>query len=224
MAGKLNETGVKVHPRTAEVLIRQVGGDLRLLDMEIRKLATYAGPSGSITPETVTELVSRTLEQDVFKLVDRVARRRTAEGIALFTICCRTGRSRSASALIIRQFRLMLRVKVLAAKGMSEREIASTLKVHPYPVKLALRQVNTCSEGALREWLFQSDRGGTGDQVRPDRQDHGGGAPDSVRPVRRSIAISHIRVEKGSGRWGGGEPAFCKRSQPSHHPRPYRMV
>lgn len=157
VAGKLKETGVKVHPRTTEALIRQVGGDLQLLDMEIRKLATYVGTSGRITPETVAEMVPRTLEQDVFKLVDRVARRKTAEGIALFYDLLQNREEPiRILALIIRQFRLMLQVKVLAAKGMSEREIASTLKVHPYPVKLALRQVHTCSEGALREWLFQS--------------------------------------------------------------------
>lgn len=157
VAEKLKETGVEVHPKTGEVLIRQVGGDLRLLDMEIRKLATYAGPSGRITPETVTELVSRTLEQDVFKLVDRVARRRVAEGIALFYDLLQNREEPiRILALIIHQFRLMLQVKVLAAKGMSEREIASTLKVHPYPVKLALRQVSSCSEGALREWLFRA--------------------------------------------------------------------
>ena len=170
VAGKLKETGVEVHPKTGEVLIRQVGGDLRLLDMEIRKLATYAGPSGRITPETVTELVSRTLEQDVFKLVDRVARRRVAEGIALFYDLLQNREEPiRILALIIRQFRLMLQVKVLAAKGMSERGD----RIHPQSSSLSgetcLATGQLLFGGSLAGMAVPGDRGGSGYQIRPDR-------------------------------------------------------
>lgn len=154
---KLKETTVAVHPRTAETLIRQVGGDLHLLDMEIRKLVTYVGTSGRITPETVMDLVPRTLEQDVFKLVDRVARRKVGEAMAIFYDLLQNREEPiRILALIIRQFRLMLQVSVLAARGISERDIASSLKIHPYPVKLSLRQAKAYSEDMLRNLLSRS--------------------------------------------------------------------
>ncbi|PTX64833.1 DNA polymerase III delta subunit [Melghirimyces profundicolus] len=154
---RLKRTGARIHPQTTETLIRQTGGDLRLLDMEIRKLAIYVGPSGTITPDTVAALVPRTLEQDVFKLVDRVARRKTGEAMAVFHDLLENREEPiRVLALLIRQFRLMLQIKVLAGKGLSEREIASQLKVHPYPVKLALRQGKSFPEKTLRTLLHRA--------------------------------------------------------------------
>ncbi|SFS70005.1 DNA polymerase III subunit delta [Marininema halotolerans] len=152
---RLHQTGVKVHPQTVERLIQQVGGDLRLLAMEITKLTTYVGAERTITPDIVEELVPRTLEQDVFKLIDRVSRRRVGEALAIFydLVHHREEPIRILS-LIIRQFRLLLQVKVLAAEGKSEGEIASLLKVHPYPVKLALQQSHSFPENRLRHLLF----------------------------------------------------------------------
>ncbi|WP_169713669.1 DNA polymerase III subunit delta [Paludifilum halophilum] len=154
---RLKSTGVKVHPRTGERLIQLVGNDLRLLHMEIEKMAAYAGKEGTITPETVSDLVPRTLEQDVFKLVDRVVRRQTGQALSVFydLVYNREEPIRILS-LIIRQFRLMLQVKVLAKQGKSEREMAALLKVHPYPVKLALRQGKSYPEKTLRTLLARS--------------------------------------------------------------------
>ncbi|SDW98579.1 DNA polymerase III, delta subunit [Marininema mesophilum] len=157
VSARLQQAEARVHPQTVELLIQQVGGDLRLLAMEIDKLTTYVGKERTITPEIVNELVPRTLEQDVFKLVDRVSRRKIGEALAIFydLVDNREEPIRILS-LIIRQFRLMLQVKVLAEEGKVEREIATVLKVHPYPVKLALQQARTYSENRLRELLFRS--------------------------------------------------------------------
>ena len=40
--------------------------------------------------------------------------------------------------MLASQFRLMLQVKLMYKKGYSEKDMASTLAVHPYRVKLAL--------------------------------------------------------------------------------------
>ncbi|SMO50763.1 DNA polymerase III subunit delta [Melghirimyces algeriensis] len=157
VTNRVKRTGVQADSQTVESLIRQTGPNLRLLDMEISKLVTYVGSSGRITPDTVSELVPRTLEQDVFKLVDRVARRKTGEAMAVYyDLLENREEPLRILALIIRQFRMMLQVKVLAVQGMSEREMASALKVHPYPVKLALQQGKSHPEKTLRHLLYQA--------------------------------------------------------------------
>ncbi|PTM59531.1 DNA polymerase III subunit delta [Desmospora activa] len=154
---RIRQADLLPHPQAAHTLIQHVGSDLRLLDAEIRKLSTYVGAGGTLTPSGVKELVPRTLEQDVFQLTNRVAQRRTGEALAIFyDLLANREEPIRILALVIRQFRLLLQVKVLASQGKGEREIASLLGAHPYPVKLALQQGRSFSEEALRTLLERS--------------------------------------------------------------------
>ncbi|MDR6225082.1 DNA polymerase III subunit delta [Desmospora profundinema] len=157
VAKRIRQAGLTPHPQAADSLIRNVGSDLRLLNGEIEKLAAYVGKGGTLTPAEVAELVPRTLEQDVFKLINQVAQRRTAEALSLFyDLLANREEPIRILSLVIRQFRILLQVKVLAREGKSEREIASLLGLHPYPVKLALQQGRSFPEETLRALLERS--------------------------------------------------------------------
>lgn len=149
--------GVQSQPEAVRRLIRQVGSDLRLLHNECAKLAVYAGAGGTVSVEDVDRMVPRTLEEDVFKLMDRAAGRKVEEAFAiLYDLLNQREEPIRILALIIRQFRILLQVKLLAAQGKSEREIASLLGLHPYPVKLARRQGKAYSERQLRRLLLSA--------------------------------------------------------------------
>ncbi|MFC4076768.1 DNA polymerase III subunit delta [Salinithrix halophila] len=187
VAARLGETKAKIHPQAGERLIQQVGQDLRMLSMEIDKLAAYVGAGGTITPDTVAELVPRTMEQDVFKLVDRVARRQAGEALAVFyDLLCNREEPIRILSLIIRQFRLMLQVKVLSEQGKGEREIASLLKVHPYPVKLAFRQGRSYSEETLRNLLSRS--------IETDRMIKSGQIDKTLAVERLLLSVAEVRI------------------------------
>jgi DNA polymerase-3 subunit delta len=148
---------VNSDPQAVKELIQLVGNDLRLIDQECNKLATYVGQNGTVTAQVVSELVPRTLEQDVFKLTDRIAHRQLDEAFYIwYDLLYQKEEPIRILALIIRQFRLMLQVKLLSQQGMPEKEIASFLKVHPYPVKLALKQGSAFSEKSLRSLLAKA--------------------------------------------------------------------
>lgn len=152
---RFQRRGVKPHPEAIRRLIRRAGNDLRLLHHECDKLAAYAGKGGKISVEDVDRMVPRVLEEDVFKLVDRVAGRKVEEAFSiLYDLLDQREEPIRILALMTRQFRIMLQVKVLAAQGKSEREIASLLGLHPYPVKLARRQGKAFSERQLRRLLL----------------------------------------------------------------------
>ena len=55
--------------------------------------------------------------------------------------------------LVANQFRIMYQVKVLSQDGMSEKEIASFLEIHPYRVKLAKEKSYSYSFADLRNNL-----------------------------------------------------------------------
>jgi DNA polymerase-3 subunit delta len=148
---------VNIEKQALRDLVLLVGNDLRLLHQECVKLATYVGQGGTVTSQVVAELVPRTLEQDVFKLTDRIAHRKIDEAFSIwYDLLYQREEPIRILALIIRQFRLMLQVKVLSQQGMSEKEIASFLKVHPYPVKLAYKQGASFSEKTLRSLLARA--------------------------------------------------------------------
>ncbi|MBA4600781.1 DNA polymerase III subunit delta [Thermoactinomyces mirandus] len=148
-----------VHIDTAALkeFILLVGSDLQLLNQECMKLAAYAGKEGTVTAEAVSMLVPRTLEHDVFKLTEKIAERQIGQAFMIWQdLLFQKEEPVRILALIVRQFRLMLQVKTLAKKGMSDKEMARFLKVHPYPVKLALRHGARFSESQLCQLLMSA--------------------------------------------------------------------
>ncbi|MEJ8547476.1 DNA polymerase III subunit delta [Brevibacillus borstelensis] len=135
-------------------LAERVGGDLRLLDKELEKMSLYVGKGGAITEEVIEKLASRTLEQDVFALIEQIATGRLDRGLRMLYDCLKTGDEPiRLLALMARQFRLLLHVRQWAPKGYTQQQLAGMLKVHPYAVKKAGEQARFFSEEALRRLL-----------------------------------------------------------------------
>lgn len=136
-------------------LVERAGGDLRLLDKELEKMALFVGGSGAvITDEVIETLASCTLEQDVFALIEHAAAGRLDKGLRMLYDCLKTGEEPiRLVALLARQFRLLLHVRQWAPRGYSQQQLAGMLKVHPYAVKKAMEQARHFSEAALRRLL-----------------------------------------------------------------------
>lgn len=148
---------VTIDPSALKELVLLVGEDLQLLNQECTKLITYVGKGGMVTRQTVSELVPRTLEHNIFKLTEKMAERKIDQAFMVWQdLLFQKEEPIRILALMIRQIRLMLQVKTLAKKGMSEKEMARFLKVHPYPVKLALKNGAKFSESQLRQFLISA--------------------------------------------------------------------
>ncbi|GAB7386597.1 DNA polymerase III subunit delta [Bacillaceae bacterium] len=146
--------GVKIEPSAAQQLVARAGDTLQALHHELEKLALYVGNGGEITGDAVTQLVSRTLEHDVFTLIDKVANVQTDAAFhILYDLLKLNEEPIKILNLLARQFRHMLQVKILAGQGYSPKQIASTLKLHPYAVKLVSQQAARFREKDLRAIL-----------------------------------------------------------------------
>ncbi|WNC16833.1 DNA polymerase III subunit delta [Brevibacillus brevis] len=136
-------------------LVERVGGELRLLDKEIEKLAIFVGEGGAITEPVIENLCARTLEQDVFALIEQVALGRLDKALRMLYDCMKTGEEPiKLLSLFARQFRMLLQVRQLAPRGYSQQQMAGMIKVHPYAVKKALEQARHFSEESLRKLLL----------------------------------------------------------------------
>jgi DNA polymerase III subunit delta len=145
---------VSLEKEAIELLLSRLGTKMAVLAKEIEKMALFVGKNGTITKETVDELVARTLEDDVFGLVDHVVHKRTEQALRSFYDLMKQNQEPiQIHALITRQFRIINGVKELHKKGYGEKQIASILKLHPYAVKLAAKHASQFDETFLRHCL-----------------------------------------------------------------------
>lgn len=135
------ELGVSITQDGKELLIQLIGTELSLLAKELDKMAVYVDHGGVIDRHVVTLLVSRSLEQNIFELVEKTVKRQRAEALRIYYDLLRQKEEPiKILALLASQFRMIYQVKLLSMKGYSQQQIASTLKVHPYRIKLAAGQ------------------------------------------------------------------------------------
>ncbi|MFM1651570.1 DNA polymerase III subunit delta [Brevibacillus sp. B_LB10_24] len=136
-------------------LVERVGSDLRLLDKELEKMALYTGNQDAVITDQVIELLaSRTLEQNVFALVEAVVGGQLNEAFRILYDCLKTGEEPiRLLALLARQIRMLLHIKMWAPRGYTQQQLAGMLKVHPYAVKKAMEQARHFDEAGLRRLL-----------------------------------------------------------------------
>lgn len=148
--GRVKKYKVEITKAGKEKLTQLLGYNLVLIAGEIEKLALYIGSGGIIDEGTVEQLVSKTIEQDVFSLVDHVVHKRKHEALQVFyELIKQKEEPIKILSLLARQFRIIYQVKELSERGYSQQKIAGTLKLHPYVVKLASQQGNLFTKAQL---------------------------------------------------------------------------
>ena len=142
--------GVVIEPKAVEQMLLLVGTNLFMLTSEVDKLALYTGKGLTIDVETVEKLVPRSLEQNIFTLVENIVSRQMDSALRIFYDLLKLNEEPiKILAVITGQFRLIYQVKELARRGYGQQQIASYLKVHPFRVKLAAGQAQKFSDQEL---------------------------------------------------------------------------
>jgi DNA polymerase-3 subunit delta len=147
--------GSQMDEKAIEKMIAIAGTNLFVLTNEIDKMSLYAGNEKKIDLQMVEMLVSKTLEQNIFELVEKVVHRKTEEALRIYyDLLKQNEEPLKILALLAGQFRLIYQVKELARKGYGQQQIAGTIKQHPYRVKLAAGQANLFTENELKELML----------------------------------------------------------------------
>jgi DNA polymerase III subunit delta len=156
MLNVAQEQRVELDKGAVEQLLVLTAGDLMAIHQELQKLSTYVGEGGTISVETVNLLVARTLEQNIFDLIEHVIYRRSKEALQIFYDLLKNNEEPiKILSLLVTQFRLILQVKELSTVGYGQQQIASTVKVHPFRVKLALQQARLFQTEELAHILME---------------------------------------------------------------------
>ncbi|AYC29682.1 DNA polymerase III subunit delta [Paenisporosarcina cavernae] len=147
---EVGKHGKAIEDEAIQVLVETLGTNLLQLSGEIEKLSTFLGEEKTITALIVENLLTRTLEQDVFQLLNAYFKGNKTKAIQIYHDLLRQKEEPiMINALLASQVRLQLNVLYLQNKGYPVTQIAKQLKVNPYRVKLIVESKPQMSEKKL---------------------------------------------------------------------------
>lgn len=151
---RIEEEGMRIEADALDTFIHTTGISYSAVINELEKLILYA--DGHITAAEVTDIVSVSLEQNIFKLTDHILNDKKTEAVHLVRqLILQKEEPMKLLHLIISQFRLLYQVKLLSREGYDRDFIAKHLKVHPYRVKLALGDVRKYPQDVLEDKMLK---------------------------------------------------------------------
>ena len=145
----------KIEYSDMKLLIDRLGSNPLIIKSEIDKLILYKGDDYNITRKDILNVVSKTIDADIFKLIDNIVKKNRDKAIEIYKDILKINEEPLKIVIMLaNQFRLMYQSKELFMKGYSEKDIASSLKIHPYRVKLALQNGRNYSSDILIKYLY----------------------------------------------------------------------
>jgi DNA polymerase-3 subunit delta len=138
---QLHENYKDIKQDALELILELTGVNFNVIKQEIEKLILFLGERTTINKQDVHQIVNRSLEQNVFLLTEYIQKNKKTEAIQLVKdLTAMKEEPIKLLALVTSNYRLFYQSKILGQKGYSGQQIAKTINVHPYRVKLALNQ------------------------------------------------------------------------------------
>lgn len=143
----------KIDSSTITKFINRVGTNPYNLINEIEKLKIFKINEKVITDEDI-KFASKNIEDNIFDLINYIVNKNSEKVIDIcHDLLSRGSEPIAILVLIANQFRIILQSKLLYYKGYTEKDIASTLSIHPYRVKLAIQNSRNYSNELLIEYI-----------------------------------------------------------------------
>ncbi len=158
---RAQEKEIAIEGAAVKLLADYIGANLRQIDNELEKLATYAR-GRAITGNDIKLLVSDASEALIWNLTDALSQRNGRNAMrSLYELRRGDANPFYLLTMIARQYRIIIKVKDAAATvGGNEYDIAKVVKESAYPVKKALqqsRQYTFPQLSAIMQKLLESD-------------------------------------------------------------------
>lgn len=144
----------KISKSDAIYLSERVSMSLEYLINEINKICSYAGGRTQILKQDIDDVVPKSLELNIFQLVDSISTNKTEKALSIFNDMLLDSEPIPVIlAMIIRQYRLILNTKLLMKNGYSSTEIAQKLGAHPFVISNMQRMSSNYTVEQLEDRL-----------------------------------------------------------------------
>ena len=148
----------KIAPRGLDLLLAMTGEDLGVLTSEMDKLILYIDERERIEEEDVEKVVSQSAEATGFLLSDAIGLRRKDKVREYAASVLERTKPHEYAMLfgyLVNYFRLLIRIKDLAAARKTEKAIAKELGVHEFRVKKGMEAQRNYSMEELCDAMAQ---------------------------------------------------------------------
>ena len=144
----------KIEDNVIKFLIDRVGTNPLIIKNELKKIILYKDNDRLITKDDILNLTSKTVEVDIFELIDDIIKGKKEDAIEIYHEMLKIKEEPiKIIVMLANQFRIMYQSKELLIKGYSEKDIASILKIHPYRVKLAIQNSRSYNSNTLLKYI-----------------------------------------------------------------------
>jgi len=136
--------GYQINNNDINYLINRAGKNLLILENEIEKLKLYKYEEKVITKEDIDNLVSKTMEDNIFNLIEMIISKNKEKAIEIYYDMLKKNEEPiKIIVMIANQLRIIYQSKELYKLGNQQNDIAKILGIHPYRIKLALEKSRT---------------------------------------------------------------------------------
>lgn len=154
--------------QVASQFIEWTGHHTGVLSQELDKLIVFVGERQKITLEDIKAITPRSIETNIFDLLDAVASRSAAKALQALREVLRKEPALKVLALLVRQVRLLLGCDSLRKRGRGIMEVPSVLGISPYEaqkvwqqsIKLSTKQLSKALSECLNTDLGLKTGGG----------------------------------------------------------------
>lgn len=147
MVQKKNKT---IDDSSVKLLFDYCLGDLSKINLEVEKLVAFVGDNTSITNSNIIELVSPSLEYQIFELTEALAKKNSKKAFSIINdMKSKKDEYRGLPTIIYSHFRRLFMVSL--NRNMARAELSSYLGIKEYAVKMTMNQIDLFSKSQLKK-------------------------------------------------------------------------
>lgn len=146
--------GYNISIQDIRFMIDRCGNNLDILSQEVNKIKIYKDEDKNITKEDIINLTSKNIDVDIFGFIDTIVNKNKNKALEIYKEMLINGEEPIKILVILaNQFRIIYQAKELYKQGYSGNDIATMIGIHPYRIKLALKNAINYNSDTLLDYL-----------------------------------------------------------------------